>query len=113
MANKALNNSQSTHTKDKSTIFNFPLSKPGRNQLEELASIWGVSLASAIRRSIDNALTIARVNTKTANDTEQSMQSKVAMLEALLSLHKELSVIRTNTEKIIVATVVAKDGTNQ
>jgi hypothetical protein len=35
MGKLPLTTKQDTYTKSKSTIFNFPLSKAGRNQLEE------------------------------------------------------------------------------
>lgn len=103
MSCKPLNITQSTYTKNNSTtIFNFPLNKPGRNQLEELATIWGLSMAATIRRSIDLAMNTAKENDETSQNTE--LQSKVSILETLLAMHADLSVIKNNTDKLLTAT---------
>jgi hypothetical protein len=100
MGKLPLTTKQDTYTKSKSTIFNFPLSKAGRNQLEELADIWGTTLAGTIRRSLEESYKSAKANTDTQQEIDVR-QSKIATLEALLAMHRDLSVIKSNTAKIL------------
>ena len=88
-------------------IFNFPLSEAVRSQIEELATLWDVSLAAAIRRSIDAAYNNAEIQEQAPK--ESAKQSKIAILETLIAIHTDLAATKANTAKILAAISVDQE----
>jgi hypothetical protein len=100
MANKILTTPPTNRHKTKTSLFNFPLSTATRDRLEELASVWDVSLAAAIRRSINNAYKTAVTDNSTVAH-EVVNQDRMTTLVSLLNISNELKTTKNNTADIL------------
>jgi hypothetical protein len=98
----------SKRTKTKTVIFNFPLSQAVRDQIEELANLWDLSLAAVIRRSIDTAHIAEKTQTPTVAQ-EAIKQDNIAILETLITIHTDLATTKSNMDSILTGMSIQKD----
>ena len=99
----ATNITNSSNTKKaRPLLFTVPLGIDDRNELEELAAIQNVSMAAATRSSIHAALCSAKKD-QTTDANDAITKDQFALMNTLLAIYQEITVIRSNTNNILKA----------